>query len=288
MSARALWRGRSVLRHDWRAAAVGVTVACLGAAGVRAYPGGTPHFQTDVAPYCAACHSSTAESDLSGVGDQATAELALNKHYAAIRAGLGPYAELSEADRALLVEQLVAVDLNATIALEAPAQVTPGEVFQVTIRLIGGAGPVVGVGLVDRAHRYFARPASALGWQVIGAPTVIGPDGPQTEWIARRPEREGRNVTFVNVEGARSSVDRGSWSRAKVIFSLRAPLEAGDYPLVGAYFYGTEKAAALSTRQTPDRGPQPLGGFSGASGRIKFSERVLVSVKPAADPVAAP
>lgn len=262
-------------------------MAWLAAAGVRGYPGGTPHFQTDVAPYCAACHSSTAEADLAGVGDRAVTELASSKHHAAIRAGLGPYAELSEVDRARLVEQLLTVDRNSTIALEAPAQVAPGEILQVTIRLIGGAGPVVGVGLVDRAHRNFARPASALGWQVVGAPTVIGPGGPQTEWIERRPEHEGRGVTFVNVEGVESSVDRDIWSRAKVIFSLRAPLEAGDYPLVGAYFYGTEKAAALSTRATEDRGPQPLGGFSGASGRIKFSERVLVSVKPAADPVPA-
>ena len=27
-----------------------------------AYPGGTPSFQADVAPYCAACHSSRDES----------------------------------------------------------------------------------------------------------------------------------------------------------------------------------------------------------------------------------
>ena len=49
-----------------------------------AYPGGTPDFQTDVAPYCAACHASTAEGDLSGLGDRAMSELAPNKHYAAL------------------------------------------------------------------------------------------------------------------------------------------------------------------------------------------------------------
>jgi len=288
MHARALLRGRRVVHLYGSAALVGAIAVWLGASSVRAHPGGTPHFQTDVAPYCAGCHSSTTENDLSGLGDQATTELAQNKHHAAIRAGRGPYAELSEADRARLVEQLITIDRNATIELEVPAQVTIGEIFQVTIKLTGGAGPAVGVGLVDRAHRYFARPASALGWQVIGAPTVIGPRGPQTEWIERRPEREGRQITFVNVEGTDSSVDRDRWARAKVIFSLRAPLEAGDYPLVGAYFYGTEKAAILSTKQTADRGAQPLGGFSGGSGRIKFSERALISVKPAADPAATP
>ncbi len=65
-----------------------------------AYPGGTPDFQTDVAPYCAACHASTSADDLAGLGDRATAELATHKHFAAIRAGAGPYAELPEPDRA--------------------------------------------------------------------------------------------------------------------------------------------------------------------------------------------
>ena len=31
-----------------------------------AYPGGTPDFQTDVAPFCAACHSSRSEEALAG------------------------------------------------------------------------------------------------------------------------------------------------------------------------------------------------------------------------------
>ena len=50
-------------------ATVLMALAFSGAA--NAYPGGTPDFQTDVGLYCAACHASTAERDLSGLGDRA-------------------------------------------------------------------------------------------------------------------------------------------------------------------------------------------------------------------------
>lgn len=253
-----------------------------------AYPGGTPDFQTDVGPYCASCHASTSESDLSGLGDRAKAEMPLLKHYASIRAGVGAYADLPEADRARLVELLAAVDRNSTIALEVPAQVQPGETFQVTVKVTGGAGPAVGVALVDRAHRFFAKPASALGWQVVGAPTIIGPRGPQTDWIERRPSREGRDITFVNVEGVQSDAEADKWARAKIVFTLKAPEVVGDYPLVGAYFYGTETGTSLATRVHPEYGPLPMGGTLGKSGRIKFSEKTMISVKAAeAAPAAA-
>lgn len=268
---------------------LGAMLAFVSVGGVHAYPGGTPDFQTDVGPYCAACHSSTSEEDLSGLGDRARAELPLNKHFAAIRAGQGRYAELAEADRAKLVQLLSAVDQNSTIGLEAPASVAPGETFQVTVRVTGGAGPAVGIALVDRPHRFFARPASALGWEVVGAPTIIGPRGPQSEWIERRPEREGRSITFVNVEGMQSSADTDRWSRAKIVFTLKAPDRVGDYPLVGAYFYGTETGTALATRMDPELGPQPLGGTLGQSGRIKFSKKAMITVKtPEAQPLATP
>lgn len=273
-------RSGRFLTHLILSTAAGGFLASFVAGGASAYPGGTPDYQTDVGPFCAGCHSSTAKEDLSGLGERATAELATNKHYAAIRSGAGKYAELSETDRARLIEMLSAVDRNSTIVLEFPAQVAPGETFQVTVKVTGGAGPTVGVGLVDRPHRFFARPASALGWKVVGAPTIIGPKGPQRNWIERRPERKGRNVTFVNVEEIRSSAEDDKWSRAKIIYTLKAPSAVGDYPLVGAYFYGTETAVGLSTRMDPERGPQPLGGVLGRSGRVKFSETAIISVKP--------
>lgn len=256
-------------------------LSCGIATAASAYPGGTPDFQTDVGPYCAACHASTAEPDLLGLGDRARAEMAPMKHFVPIREGVGPYAELSEPERAKLIELLTAIDRNSTIVLEYPAQVATGQSFQVTVKVTGGAGPAVGVGLVDRAHRYYARPASAVGWQVEGAPSIIGPKGPQSAWLERRPEREGRAITFVNVEGIESNAEADKYSRAKIIFTLKAPEVAGDYPLVGAFFYGTETGTSLSTRMHPQFGAQPLGGVAGKSGRIKFSEEGLISVKPA-------
>ncbi len=269
---------RSTKRPILEAALLALASLAVASSAV-AYPGGTPDFQTDVAPYCAACHASTAEADLAGLGERAKVELPETKHYAAILAGAGNYAEVPEAERAKLVELLAAVDRNSTIMLEFPPSVAPGETFQVTVKVTGGAGPSVGVGLVDRPHRFFAKPASALGWEVVGAPTILGPKGPQTAWIERRPEREGRDVTFVNVDGVHSSADQDKWSRAKVIFTLRAPVTAGDYPLVGAYFYGTETGTAMTTRMHPEYGPQPMGGALGKSGRVKFSKQAVITVK---------
>ncbi len=245
------------------------------------YPGGTPDFQTDVAPFCAACHSSSAVSDLEGVpGDRAEKELAANKHYPLVAGGNKSYGELSDAQRAQLVELLKAVDANSTIEVEFPPQVAPGETFQITVKVSGGSGPVVGVGLVDRAHRWYARPASSVGWRVVGAPTIIGPKGsPQSDWLGRRPERLGRGITYVNVTDWKSSAETGDWAKAKVIFTLKAPDKPGDYPLVGAFLFGTEKAIGLSTKSNPMYGDQPLGGYTGKSGRVKFSTQQVISVK---------
>jgi hypothetical protein len=269
-----------LVRTCFRRAAIAALAWAI-AAPAFAYPGGTPDFQTDVAPFCAACHSSTAAADLDGAkGDRADKEIAANKHYALVSSGAKAYSGLSEAQRRQVVELLKSVDANSTIELDFPPQVAPGETFQITARITGGAGPAVGVALVDRAHRWWARPASAVGWQVVGAPTVIGPSGsPQSEWLGRRPERAGRGITYVNVTGWKSSADSGDWAKAKVIFTLKAPDKPGEYPLVGAYLYGTEKAIGLTTQSNPMYGDQPLGGYTGKSGRVKFSTSNVISVK---------
>ena len=262
-------------------AGLGFLVGSSMPAQLAAYPGGTPDFQTDVMPFCAACHSSTNETDLEGApGDRAVKEVAAQKHLAGIMAGTKTYAELAAPDRAKLVDLIKAVDAASTIELEFPPSVAPGETFQVTARIAGGSGPAVGVGLVDRAHRWWAKPASTLGWAVVGSPTIIGPDGgPQSEWLNRRPERKGRNVTFVNVTDWKSNAEAQQWASAKVIFTLRAPEKAGEYPLVGFYLYGTEKATTLGTKPNPMYGDQPLGGYTGKSGRVKFTESHVITVK---------
>ncbi len=260
---------------------IAVATMVAAPAAVNAYPGGTPDFQTDVAPFCAACHSSVTVEALEGAGPRAEKELAANKHLASIVQGQQPYDKLSEADRAALAQQLQAVDLNSKIELvDFPPQVKPGETFNVTVIVTGGAGPVVAVGLVDRAHRWYARPASSTGWSVVGPPTVIGPDGkPQTEWLDRRPARMGRKITYVNITGVASDAVAGRWSKSKVIYTLQAPDRVGDYPLVGAYLYGTEKATKLGSTEHPVYGKQPLGGYGGKSGRVRFTAPIVISVK---------
>lgn len=260
---------------------LGVVVGAFAAGTSGAYPGGTPDFQTDVAPFCAACHSSINVESLDGAGERAEKELSANKHLAGVLQGQGPYEKLAETDRAALAQQLQAVEANSQIELvDYPPQVKAGENFNVAVNVTGGAGPVVGVGLVDRAHRWYARPASSVGWTVVGPPTVIGPGGrPQTDWLDRRPERLGRQVTYVNITGVESDAVAGRWGKSKVIYTLQAPDRPGDYPLVGMYLFGTEKATALGSSEHEIYGKQPLGGYGGKSGRVRFSAPIVITVK---------
>ena len=64
-----------------------------------------------------------------------------------------------------------------------------------------------------------------------------------------------------------------------MIYTLKAPDRVGDYPLVGVYLFGTEKATALGSSEHPIYGKQPLGGYGGKSGRVRFSAPVVISVK---------
>lgn len=270
-----------------RSLVLGLVVLAL-AAPARAYPGGTPDYQTDVAPFCASCHSSRHAEALAGAGERATKELAANKHLALIRsgqkvAGAPGYEALAEADRAKLAKQIEALDAATQVELDAPAKVTAGATFTVTVKARGGAGPVVGIALVDGDHRWLARPASAAGWQVATEPQITGPDGkPQTEWLAKRPESAGRNLSYVNVTGIASDAVAGKWASASVQFTLRAPAEKGARPLAAVLFYGTEKSTPLGFVVDPK---DPLGrktvrgGFTGGSGRIAFSPVARITVE---------
>jgi hypothetical protein len=149
------------------------------------------------------------------------------------------------------------------------------------VEVTGGSGPVVGVGLVDRAHRWWARPAASVGWQVVAAPQIVGPDGkPQDTWLGKRAKDAGRNLSFVNVTGVKSDAVAGTWSTAKVRFQLRAPLEPGSYPLAAVFLYGTEKASPLGTVTNAVGRKSPIGGFTGASGRVRFTALKQIAVSP--------
>lgn len=257
-----------------------VLLAAALAAPAGAYPGGVPSFQTDAAPFCAGCHSSREASALAGAGERATKETSEQKHIAVILSGQQGYAALSEPDRKTLVEQIRALDAASTIEMKAPAQVKPGEVFQVQVRVTGGAGPVVGVGLVDRDHRWYARPAASAGWQIAAPPEITGADGsPRMDWLNKRPAEFGRNLSFVNVPGIQSDSAAHKWDSAQVIFTLRAPLTAGSYPLAAAYWYGTEKSTLLGYTTNALGQKEVRGGLAGGSGRVLFTKVQQIKVQ---------
>lgn len=259
-----------------------VALAVVPAVG-HAYPGGTPNYQTDAAPFCAGCHSSRAADALAGVGERAEKEVAERKHIAVILAGEKGYADLSEGDRKTLAEQIRALDVASSVSMAAPASVAPGQEFEVTISVTGGAGPVVGVALVDAAHRWFARPASSAGWTVTKPPAIIGADGqPRTDWLDKRPETSDRNLSWVNVTGISSDAAAQQWASARVTFTLRAPDRAGSYPLAAAYLYGTEKSTLLGYKSDALGRKNPRGGLAGGSGRVLFTPVKQIEVAPAA------
>ncbi len=280
------WQAIGAVRSVARAAAL---VVALGSVSAGAYPGGTPAFQTDVAPYCAGCHSSRSAEALAGAGERAARELAETKHLARILAGEAGYASLSAPDRTALARQIRALDAASTVALTCPEAVAPGSAFEVAVDVTGGGGPVVGVGLVDADHRWWARPAASAGWLVVAPPRVTGPDGAlQDAWLARRPESADRNLSFVNVTEVASDPARGSFARARVVFTLRAPDRPGSYPLAAVFLYGTEKSTVLGYTTDAEGNQEVRGGLEGGSGRVLFSPVRRIEVRAAAAPPAAP
>src|SRR5262249_1906355 len=123
------------------------------AAPAAAYPGGTPDFQTDVAPFCAACHSSRSAGAFEGAGERAQEELAEHKHIARILAGQRGYESLSAPDRESLVKQIRALDAASTVVLTCPDAVPAGALFEAEVDVTGGGRPVGGIGLVERDPR---------------------------------------------------------------------------------------------------------------------------------------
>jgi hypothetical protein len=255
-------------------------VGALASHGAAAYPGGTPNYQTDAAPFCAGCHSSREAAALAGAGERAEKEVAERKHIAVILSGQMGYGKLSESDRRTLVDQVRALDEASSVTLKAPAVVKAGEVFQVQVRVTGGAGPVVGVGLVDRPHRWYARPVASAGFAVSAPPEITGSDGkPRTKWLERRPAEAGRKISFVNVPGIESDSAAGKWDSAEVVFSLRAPDRPGTYPLAASYWYGTEKSTVLGYTTNAMGWKEPRGGLAGASGRVMFTPLQQIQVQ---------
>ena len=257
---------------------------CLAGPASRAlaYPGGTPFFVTDVAPFCASCHSSTSEAQLAGVpAPRASAELAANKHIAKIQtAGNGsPYNGLSAEERQALIAGIQKIDAATRITLSAPASAKPGDVIDVVVEVTGGSAPVLGIALVDADQRWQASPATSAGWQVTAKPVVTGPDGkPQTKFTDGRNPTLRPGTTYVNVDGITTDPGAGKFSTVKVAWKLRAPTQPGSVPLAAALFYGTEMSSPNGSIEMP-QGKGPVGGFTGSSGRVKFSDVHTIAVK---------
>jgi cytochrome c553 len=262
-----------------RTAALAFSLVAL-AATASAYPGGTPAYVTDIAPFCASCHSSASEDQLQGLPPaRASSELAANKHLAKIRTppADSPYAKLSAADREALAAAVEKLDAATSVKLTAPATAKAGAEIEVVVETVGGSSPVLGVALVDAVSRFQAAPASSRGWTVTAKPVVIGPDGkPQTKFTDGRNPSLPPGTSYVNIDGIGS--DAGKPSTTRTTWKLRAPLQAGKVPLVAVLLYGTETGSPHGAVETP-YGKQPLGGFTGSSGRVKFSAVATVDVQ---------
>jgi hypothetical protein len=247
-----------------------------------AYPGGTPTFVTDVAPFCANCHSSVSADQLAGLPEaRVQAELAPSKHLVRIREARpdGPYGKLSPAARAALLEGIAAIDAATRVTLSAPGELAAGQEFEASVEVVGGGGPVVGIALVDAAHRLQARPATSAGFLVLAKPVVRGPDGrPQSRFTDGRNPALAPGTTYVNVYDVVADPVAGKFSTVGATWRLRAPAQPGTYPLAAVLLYGTEKGSPGGSLETL-QGRQPLGGYGSAAGRVRFSDVAQIRVK---------
>ncbi|HEV8310821.1 MAG TPA: hypothetical protein VGW35_24440 [Methylomirabilota bacterium] len=260
---------------------VGLVATVLAAATVtEAYNGGPVLLITDLASSCAGCHASMQKEQLRNAPEALqNAQWVENKHYKQIEAGDGPYKDMTPGDRARLLTDVKAVDAAAAAALTGPASARPGQEITVTATVRGGAGPVVGVFLVDTDVRFQTRPVSADGWFIVGAPKVTGPDGqPQTRWTDGRAEGLRKNLNSALVFNHKSDLEKKAFPESKVVWTLRAPQEPGTYTLYVAFHYGTEKASPVGTVERTGT-VLPRGGPGGPSGHILFSKPVSVTVR---------
>src|SRR5438034_9515731 len=159
------------------------------------YGGGPLRNVTDLAPTCAGCHSSCSKEQLRNEPEAvANSQVKENKHYKALEDGTGPYEKMSPADRQKLLADVKLMDELASIVLNAPTSLKPGQEAQVTVTVKGGHG-VVGVFLVDTDLRFQARPLQGDGWVIVAAPKVWGGDGnEQTKWVDSRAPGLRKNL----------------------------------------------------------------------------------------------
>ena len=236
----------------------------------QAYPNGPTHYVTDMLPACASCHAVLDKATMPEMPTAYTeSELAQNKHYGMVRAQLppSPYLELTEEEKARIIQQAEQLDKDASVRIDAPPEVKAGEKITVTVKARGGNGPAIGLMLVDKPYRFQARSASADGWQIVGAPRVRGQGGKeQTTWLDKRIKGTPRNLSFILVMDQRFDPDKGLTPEGEVTYTLLAPSEPGEYTLTAVFLYGTENTTHAGFFQRP-------------SGRLTFSTPSTIKVR---------
>src|SRR3989449_347328 len=172
-----------------------------------------------------------------------------------------------------LIAAIKWVDEQASVTIQVPSQARRSSRIEVTVVTRGGAGPVVGVSLVDSAIRYQARPISASGFKVVGPALVVGSNGkPQAQWAERRLRGSDMGLNTVMITGIEGDQVTQRVDETHTTWVLRTPPEPGAYSVAAAFYYGTEKGRPLGTVVRNGRA-EPRGGPGGASGRIMFSDR---------------
>src|SRR5947199_7476629 len=225
-----------------------LSLVMIGAAVALADPYGPPYAVTDMAPFCATCHASTSPAQLQDLpAEVAAGETIEGKHLSRIRTDPA-YRDLSPGDREQLIAAIKWMDEQASVTIQAPSQARRSSRIEVTVVTRGGAGPVVGVSLVDSAIRYQARPISANGFKVVGPALVAGPNGkPQAQWAERRLRGSDMGPNTVKIAGIEGDPVTEPVRETRTTWVLRTPPEPGTYSVAAAFFYGTEKGRPLGT-----------------------------------------
>lgn len=256
-----------------------ISVTTVLAAAAWADPYGPPRAVTDMAPFCATCHASTSLIQLPELSSEAAAaELAESKHLAKIRSDPA-YKDLTAPDREALIAAVKWMDENSSVTLAAPTVVKRNSRIEVIVVTKGGAGPVVGVSLVDSGLRFQARPIGSSGFKVLGPALALGPDRrPQGGWAERRYRGSDLGLATVLISGIHGDAESKRIEETRTTWVLRAPPEPGNYTLAAVFFYGTEKADARGTVMRDGRA-EPRGGLQGGSGRVMFSQVAKITVQ---------
>lgn len=243
------------------------------------FPGGTPYFITDAAPFCANCHSATSKQMLRNVPEaERENQFYEIKHYSMIEKGQNEYENMDLEKRKALLADVKKVDANASVKIIAPFEVKPDVEITVTVIVRGGAGPVIGIMLLDNDLWWQSRSIAADGWEIVNEPVIVDPYGKfQDTFMSKRTEGLKRNINYVNIYGINTDIDKDVWQESKVVYTLRTPGKQGDYQISAAFLFGTEKASKFGYEQTV-RGKLPKGGTNGASGRVMFSNVVKIKV----------